>query len=185
MNTISSERINGYAQAIFQIALEQRKVDVFYKQTEKLSEIFKKEEDLLPYLKSFEIEFELKEELIDASFAKTYQAELVNMIKLLVQNHFISSINYIFNKFEKYALDYLKQKKGVVYSSHKLNKEYMDKIIDFIETKINKKVILKNEIDKKLIAGIKIIIDDLIFENSINSQLNQIKDHILKGKREK
>ncbi|UWD34568.1 F0F1 ATP synthase subunit delta [Mesomycoplasma molare] len=174
------EKINGYALAIFQIALEEEKIKDYYKQTEKLKKIFTKEKELLLFLKSFEITLEEKENFIDTIFKTEIENNLLNVIKLLVKTHFIDYINEIFTKFEIKVLKYLNMKKAYVYSVYKLDKNQISKIKKFIESKINKKIILKQKIDKSLIAGLKIMVDDLVFENSIYSQLKEIKEFVLK-----
>ncbi|MBN3534531.1 F0F1 ATP synthase subunit delta [Mycoplasma procyoni] len=180
---ISNDNHLNYSRALFDIALEENKLDKYYKQSLEVLDIFKNQQELIDFLRSFSIEQESKEEVITNVFLNELKFEefLVNFLKLITKKHRILQINEIILDFEKIVLKHKNIAKGVVYSTKKVSKEKMAQIIEFVSKKLNQEVILENIIDQSLIAGIKIVIGDKIFENTIVSQLQQIKEHILKG----
>ncbi|WGI36250.1 F0F1 ATP synthase subunit delta [Mesomycoplasma lagogenitalium] len=171
----------GYANALFEIANEEDKLDLFYEQCQMLEKIFKNHINLITLLKSFNVSKEEKEKIIDNIFENKIDLMLINFIKLLTKKMHIFAISDILKEFEKIVLKSQNIQKGIVYSVNKLKISKMNEVKKFIEKKLNSKVILKNVIDKSLIAGIKIVIGDYIFENSITSHLEQIKNYVLKG----
>ncbi|SYV91318.1 F0F1 ATP synthase subunit delta [Mesomycoplasma hyorhinis] len=54
------------------------------------------------------------------------------------------------------------------------------KIVNLLTQKLNKQIILEHRIDKNLLAGIKIVVDNYVFENSVASLLSQMTSDILK-----
>ena len=45
--------------------------------------------------------------------------------------------------------------------------------------KFNKKIILKQEIDKSIIGGLYVVVGDEVIDGSVKSQLQQIKSQVL------
>lgn len=172
----------NFAMALFDIAKEENKVQKYYDEILVVSEIIEDNPEFLKCLKSFSLSLEEKEKILDKTFLNNGVNEMiVNLMKLLVKKHKIHLFLDIIKKFEKMVLEDLGLLKGIVYSVVELSKEQMRKIENFTAKKVNRQVILKNIIDSNLIAGIKIVIGSYIFENSITSQLEQIKKHIIKG----
>ena len=51
----------------------------------------------------------------------------------------------------------------------------MENLINDIESKLGKKVNAKNEVDSKIIGGIKLMIGNKVVDGSISHQLRKIK----------
>ena len=48
--------------------------------------------------------------------------------------------------------------------------------------KLNNKVELSNSIDPSLIGGIKIVVNDTVFDNSVSNRLRALKQELINGK---
>ncbi|VEU59247.1 F0F1 ATP synthase subunit delta [Mesomycoplasma neurolyticum] len=180
MNKIKS---SNYAHALFSIALEEKKIKSFLNHLQEINNIFLANEKIFFILSSFNLTQDEKEDIIDKIFQNTvFEKTIINFLKLLTKKRYINKLPEIFNTFQKEAFQHLNIKKGVVYSTRILNENEMQKLVNKIKEKINCEIHLVNEIDTSLIAGIKIEIENHIFENSIISKLEGIKDYILKEK---
>lgn len=62
-----------------------------------------------------------------------------------------------------------------IHSSHKLAKEQLEQIKNFLSQKINKHIIYKYQYNKRLIAGIRLQSDVLLWEYSIARQLRDLQ----------
>ena len=66
-----------------------------------------------------------------------------------------------------------------IYTPFSLNDEQIAKIKDAFHKKTNKQIIVKEYIDKNLIAGIRVIINGTLYEYSMSSELDHIKNNLI------
>ena len=64
-------------------------------------------------------------------------------------------------------------------SSHKLTQEQIDSLKTFLTEKTGKKIIYQTHVDKKLITGIRLQSDELLWEQSIKKQLRSLNQKSL------
>ena len=70
---------------------------------------------------------------------------------------------------------------GTIYSVIELNEDQISRIEQVISKKLDKKVELKNEINSSLIGGVKVVINDMVFDGSITNRIESLKNSLTKG----
>ena len=75
-----------------------------------------------------------------------------------------------------------KQTICIIYTVNELSKEQINKLEESVTKKLNKKVELSNVIDPSIIGGIKIVVNDTVFDNSIVRRLESLKQELINGK---
>lgn len=65
-----------------------------------------------------------------------------------------------------------------VYSAVSLDQDVLDKIKEKVEKIIGHNIIIRETTDKRLLGGIKIKIGDWVYDASIQSQLNSLKNEL-------
>lgn len=170
-----------YAIAFVELAKES-KLDLYSlrNETNVLTQIFKKELRLTRFLSVNSIKLESKYEVIDNVF-KDFNHLLINFIKLIVSKNRSAFIYDILKETLKELDSYLTIEKGVVYSSTKLSEENLNKLKKALEKKINKTLDLTNVVDESIIGGFKICLENSIYDSTINTRLNKLKETLLKG----
>lgn len=170
-----------YAIAFVELAKES-KLDLYSlrNETNVLTQIFKKELRLTRFLSLNSIKLESKYEVIDNVF-KGFNHLLINFIKLIVSKNRSAFIYDILKETLKELDSYLTIEKGVVYSSTKLSEENLNKLKKALEKKINKTLDLTNVVDESIIGGFKICLENSIYDSTINTRLNKLKETLLKG----
>ena len=170
-----------YAIAFVELAKES-KLDLYSlrNETNVLTQIFKKELRLTRFLSVNSIKLESKYEVIDNVF-KDFNHLLINFIKLIVSKNRSAFIYDILKETLKELDSYLAIEKGVVYSSTKLSEENLNKLKKALEKKINKTLDLTNVVDESIIGGFKICLENSIYDSTINTRLNKLKETLLKG----
>ena len=63
----------------------------------------------------------------------------------------------------------------------KLSEENLNKLKKALEKKINKTLDLANVVDESIIGGFKICLENSIYDSTINTRLNKLKETLLKG----
>jgi F-type H+-transporting ATPase subunit delta len=92
-------------------------------------------------------------------------------------------MNYILDilsSFNSLCNEHFGVLEGIIYSVEPLDKKYIQQIQDILSKKENVKCELKNIIDKSLIGGLKVMINDHIYDDSIKFHLEKMKSTLLK-----
>ena len=63
-----------------------------------------------------------------------------------------------------------------IISSNTLSSSETESLIQGIESKLNKKVSAKNEVDSTIIGGIKLMVGNKVIDGSVSHQLKKIKN---------
>ncbi|MGL5308742.1 MAG: ATP synthase F1 subunit delta [Metamycoplasmataceae bacterium] len=178
-----NENLIGYSLALFSVAKEEDKVKEYFDDAKILLAIFSTP-DYLSFSKLISlrnIPQAKKEEILTTTF-KNLDKYFLNFLKLISSKNKFHHIRNIISLFVNYCSNYLKIKEGIVYSSSPLSPSNLKKIENKLSEQYDCNVSLKNLLDKELISGIKIFLDNTIIENSVISDLEQIKN-ALKGER--
>ncbi|ENY53675.1 F0F1 ATP synthase subunit delta [Metamycoplasma alkalescens] len=173
-----NETVNNWTFALFDLAREtDQLLSQISNESVQILKIIKQNKDYLKILNSFDLSMEQKNQLIDEAFS-SYHPYLLNTIKLATKKHAIKYLDGILHRFIELSNDKLNIKFGYVYSTKKLTAKEITKLQNKLSSQLKSKVVLVNEIDQKLIGGIKIKVDEFLIDNSVLGKLNNIKKSI-------
>lgn len=173
-------KLHNYSIALFEYAKEETKLEIILKQVNKVLDIFQNNLDYLAIFSDLTTSKIQKQQWLNEAFKSWLEKGLFNFLSILIENHLIQKVNVILKEFVILAEKDLKIQRGIVYSVHKISEAKMKTLEEFCKQKTSLKTILKNEIDSNLIAGYKIVIGDIIIDNSIQSKLNNLELEILR-----
>lgn len=168
-----------YANALLSIAIEEEKIEYYRNEIKVIRLSFLENEEIIHLLGSAFLEFNEKENIIDNIYNSN--DNIKNFIKIIVKNGRANLIIKIFNEFIKKCNELMGIKDGIVYSVRKLSEDEIESIEKGIENKLGYGVELENVIDEKLIGGIKVLVEDKIFDGSIKNKLERLKESLVKG----
>ena len=170
---------NRYASALFSIAKEKGCIEEYRSEIKLLIDVLK-DVDLEHLFSSWFIELKEKEDIIDKVF-NDFKEDIRNFIKVIVANKRGNELHKILEEYVKISNAELGIEEGVVYSTEKLTKAQIDKI----EKKLSEvtKVELVNRIDERLIGGIKVVLNDSVYDGSLRSKIESLRKTLLKGDR--
>ncbi|MDI3348363.1 F0F1 ATP synthase subunit delta [Mycoplasmopsis arginini] len=169
-----NEIINNWSFALFDLAKSSNKLIEITNESADIIKVLKQNKEYLKMLNSFDLSEESKFKMIDEAF-NSYHPYILNMIKLATKKHVVKYIDIIFHRFIELSNDKLNIRYGHVYSVNPLTKTEISKLEKKLSKDLNSKVTLINEIDKNLIGGIKIKVDEYLIDNSVLGKLNKIK----------
>ena len=175
METVSSR----YGLALYSLALEEKKLDLWQEEVKELSRIFKENTDFIMVLGSSFISLEERQEILEKSLVGV-DKEIVALISVVMENNRINLIFEIFESFNSYCNQYRGVSEGLIYSTVKLEEKVISQIEEKVSKIENSKVELKNVIDPSLIGGVKIVIKNHIYDGSIKHHINMMKQDLLK-----
>ena len=179
---IKNEVKIGYALALLDIAKEEKITKKIYLQINQIIESLEKNEEFVLLLDS-NIQQSKKEKLIKNVF-KNIHWSLTNVAMILMTKNNFKYFKDILNKLNKYLQDILKIEQGIIYSTEKLTSVKIKKIEEKVSKELDKKITLKNLIDKELIGGFKIVVGSIVIEDSVKSELRAMKDSLIFNSKE-
>ena len=168
-----------YAGALISLAMEDNDLEGYRSDIKDLRQAIKENEGIVDVLSSAFIEFDEKERIIDNFYPG--RVNIRNFLKIVVRNNRSRYLIKILNEFIEECNEYLNIKDGTIYSVRKLDEKEIERVEKGIEKRLSCRVELVNVIDERLIGGIKVIVDDKIFDGSIKNKVEKLKDSLVKG----
>ena len=171
---------NRYAVALLSIAREEKKVQEYIDEVEQILEVLDQNDGFVRILKDYGLTNEEKKETIDVCFKGKVREYILNTFYVVVDNNRGAIIEDVLKEFVKLGYKELNIKKGFVFTTIDLTKEELKQMEAKTSQMLNANVILQNKIDKNLVGGFKIQVDDFIIDQSIKRKLSDLKTTLLK-----
>ena len=153
---------NRYAIALLSLAREEKSVKEYLTIAEGIVEVFEQNEDLMMLLKAFSLSKDEKKEIVEKIFLPISNRYCVNLMNVVIDNGREGYIKKIFDEFTKLCLDDLNIKRGVVYTTSMLSITNLQLLEKKVSAILNANVTLTNKIDKSLLGGFLIKVNDYL-----------------------
>ena len=173
------EITSRYAEALYSLKKDENSLEFSQKEIKELIKVLKENPDFLVVLNSSYKEFEEKEQIIDKVFIGVDE-EIKTLIKIVVKNHRGQYLTEIFENYNSLVNEYRGVLEGLVYSTEPLSESQLAKLNSAIGKIETRPVELKNIIDPSLIGGVKVVINDHIYDGSIKRHIDDMKIALLK-----
>lgn len=167
-----------YAEALFSLGLEEKKLTKLQDEGKALSEIIRDNEDFLLLIDSRFMSREERQD-IASKILKDFDEDIVNFVKVLITNNRTNYIKDVLEAFNSLCNEYKGVKEGLIYSAFPLNKETLNKIKNKISQIEGMDVELISRIDPSLIGGVKVVINSHVYDGSIKNQLEKMQIDLL------
>ncbi|MCF0114184.1 MAG: ATP synthase F1 subunit delta [Erysipelotrichaceae bacterium] len=165
-----------YSEALFELAVETQKVREYKEQLIDMSQVIRENDELRQVLYSPRISKEDKKSILRQIFS--YDAMVMNFVQLLVDRNHISSVSAIKDVFVTTANDYLNIEVAEVISATELKGEDLKEIKALLEKKTGKEIEIVNKVEPENIAGIRVKVKDIVYDNTVASKLEKMKQEI-------
>ena len=171
---------NAYAAGLYELALEKKKVPSFQEEMKEVLTLFRDNPELLETLSSYSLPEESLNALVDKVFGGLANKEIPAFLKLLMLKHEIIHFEIIASSFNNLCNEFSGIKEGIVYSAEKLSAAEIKKIEKSIGERLSSKVELENHVDHRLIGGVKVYVDDKVFDGTILGKVERLRNTLLK-----
>ncbi|MBW9212481.1 MULTISPECIES: ATP synthase F1 subunit delta [Terrabacteria group] len=180
---MNNELAIRYGQGLFEVAKEKNCVNAFLMEVQELKSVFQREPKLLSVLKATRISKQEKHDFLNRLFKNALQMDVLNFVHLMVDRKRVPYLVDSLEAYETLAYEELKMKVATVYSARPLSANQMEKVKGKLEQDSGYQILLHNEVDESLIAGIKVKIGNQVMDISTQYQIEQLKQKLLKGVR--
>mgnify|MGYP002641330102 CR=1 FL=1 len=167
--------IKHYSKALVEIAHENNCWDEILADLESVDDKINENLDFKKYLDDRQISFEKKKEALKTVFQDFISNRTYNFIYLLLKNNKLMSLSSIVEFAKKHDLKERDLMEVIVESVVALSPKQEKKIVEILSEKMGAKLILKNIINKDLIAGIRIFFGDTEIDSSLQGKILRLK----------
>lgn len=166
-----------YASALFTVAKDDRQIDKYQKEMKEVKLVLDENAVLLHLLKSEFLAIDKRYQSVDKVF-KDKSLAVKNFLKILLKNHRLNSYSTIFARFNSLCNEEKHVLEGIVYSTVKLKEQQIKELESALKAKHHVGIELTNRIDPSLIGGIKVVIDNHIYDYSIQNELLNMRSQL-------
>ena len=165
-----------YAQALFNLALEENAVEEYDKALEIVKDAVSENPEYIEFLNSPAISLSTRLEALNEAFGKVVPEHVLSFLCLLCENNKSRELLSCINEFSSLAMQHQKSTFAKIYSVVELNKSQKDALCQKLEKLTKKSIVPIYIIDTSLIGGIKIEVDGTTLDSSLKNRLYDIKD---------
>ncbi len=170
-----------YGEALYELAIEENKVDSFAEEIQILQEIFAGSKELGDLMNHPKIAKEEKLQVMKNVFEGRLDSELLGFLSLIITKDRYGEVDHIL----QYFLDRVKERKGIgvafVTTAEKLREEQKQQIVaKLLETTGYQQMEMHYAVDQGLIGGMVIRIGDRVVDSSIRTKLSELQKNLMK-----
>jgi len=166
-----------YARAFFELAEEENKLEQYYNELNLFSSIMKQNKDLNGFLVNPIFEQEDKKRVLEQVISKlSLSPTTINFLKLLIDKKRIDALADIESCYRQQMDEVLKKLRATVKTAFPLSEEMLAYVTSGLEKMTGKQVEVTVETDESLLGGIMIGLGDTLYDGSIKSQLNNMRN---------
>ena len=174
-----NELTSRYAEALYLLKKDENKLIKTQEEVREIIKIIKDNPGFVSLISSRDIPNDERVNLIDKVFVGVDE-EIKNFFKIIIENNRGGYILEILQDYNSLVNEFKGVKEGLLYSAFPLKENEIAKITESISKVEKCPVELKNIIDPSLIGGVKVAINDKIYDGSLKHHIEQMKLTLLK-----
>ena len=159
-----------YALALYEVAEKNGKVDEYLGDLREICELIDKDEEFQEVIKHPQISTKQKKRVFINIFKGKIDEELLSFLLILKEK---------LKEMEKIHLDKLNVLQGIVKTTIPLEEYEYNSLVEKLEKKYNKDIILKKIIDPEILGGIYVRIGNDIIDGTVKTRLEDLKKLML------
>ncbi|MFB3926444.1 MAG: ATP synthase F1 subunit delta [Syntrophales bacterium] len=172
-----------YAQALFDISREENKYREYYDELNRFSSLLKENPDLKEFFANPIFDRDEKKAVVTEVLKRTdVSATIANFLRLLVDKGRISILDDIEEHYRELIDQVLKKVRIDIKTAFPLTDGLYADLKKTLEEMTGKAVEMSIHEDPLLLGGIVVKIGDTLYDGSIRSQLNHIRELLREGK---
>jgi len=167
-----------YAYALFEAGLELNKLKEFKEDFSSVTLVFLKETGLRKVLLHPKVSRDEKKELLKNIFYGRISEEVLNFLYVLVDKRRENAIERINKEFLKLFNEHENIIEVTAVTSVLINDNIKNKLRITLENKLNKRVQLKNVVDRSIIGGVLLSIGNKVIDGTVKGKLKEMEKSI-------
>ncbi len=173
-----AKRVSGkrYAQAIFQLAVQQDQVDQWAGDLDAISQVLQ-DEEFSAFLGHAQVPLPEKNRSIEAVFPDINPL-VKNLVALLISRGSVRLIRDVHLSYSHLVDEYRGRQRVEVTSAVALDAAEVERISRFVSELITKEVVVSTEVDEAILGGVIIQVGDQLLDGSVRSRLEGLRRQV-------
>ena len=173
-----AKRVSGkrYAQAIFQLAVQQDQVDQWAGDLGSISQVLQ-DEEFSSFLEHAQVPLSEKNRSIEAVFPETNPL-VRNLVALLISRGSAKLIRDVHLSYSQLVDEHLGRQRVEVTSAVSLDPAEVERISRFVSELIQMEVVVSTEVDETILGGVIIQVGDQLLDGSVRSRLEGLRRQV-------
>jgi F-type H+-transporting ATPase subunit delta len=170
-----------YALALYQLSEEKGKVEEYLEELKQIVKLIKSEPTLLKIIEHPEVSTSSKEKIFTNIFKYKVSEDIFSFLMLLIKKGRIGELEGNCREFENIYLEKNNTIVAKVKTAIPLDEDEKKALIEKLEKKFNKKVLIDPEVDPSVIGGVYVNVNNEVIDGTIKSKLSEMRKIMLKG----
>ncbi len=173
-----AQQLSGqrYAQAIFDLALENNEVEQWGQDLEVVSEAFQ-DSDFAALMKHADMSAADKRAATGSVLAGV-NTMVRNLVDLLVSKGSVDSIADVYTSYTELLDQHLGRQRVEVTTAIALDEAEANRITSFVSELVRREVVLTTKVDESILGGLVIQIGDRLLDGSTKARLDGLKNRL-------
>ena len=168
-----------YGDALFELSLEEKKVDLLFDEAKVFLEVIQKDDELIRFMKHPKIVKEEKMKTGKNIFDKNFSKEFAGFLLILVQKDRFEDVEKILEYFIGRIKEYKKIGVAYVSTAIALNDAQKKKVEKrLLETTAYETFEMNYTVDETLLGGMVIRVGDRVVDTSIKNKLRELSKQL-------
>ena len=168
-----------YALALYEVAEEKGKVQEYLNDLREICDLIDNNKDFYEVVKHPQISTKQKKKTFINIFKGNIDEELLSFLLILIEKDRILFLKEKLKEMEKIHLERLNVLQGIVKTTIPLEEYEYNALVEKLEKKYNKDIILKKIIDPEILGGIYVRIGNDIIDGTVKTRLEDLKKLML------
>jgi F-type H+-transporting ATPase subunit delta len=138
--------------------------------------------DLLSLFRHPAIQYENKAKVLDSLIAKSKPSKTTaNFLRVLLRNQRLGELSAINKAFAQELAERSNQVSAFVTTAHELSADQKKNLQNTLNTKTGRQVDLQTAVDQSIIGGMITRVGSTVYDSSVKTQLEDLKNQLIKG----
>lgn len=168
-----------YAVALYEVAAEKNKVDEYIESLKQIEELIKSNSDLNEVINHPKVSTSKKQEIFKGIFEGKIEKEMLSFLLVLIEKDRISELSDITFQMENVRHEKNNEIIAVVKTVIPLDDSERFSLIEKLKKRYDKKIILKETIDKSILGGVYVRVGDDVIDGTVKYKLDEMKKLML------
>jgi ATP synthase F1 delta subunit len=169
-----------YARALFEVALDQDKLDEIHEQLGQFADAMDESLDLKRFFFSPYFSTEEKKDALGKTVVNADES-FTNFLEALLERHRMPAIFRIRARFDQLWDEERKLLPVQVTSAVELDKETISQIGEQIGEQVGREVQLSSNVDPEILGGLVLRVGNFVMDASIRNRLEQLRKQVAQG----
>ena len=167
-----------YAKALFDAGLELDKIDEINKDIHFIEDVFNSEDKLIQILSHPHINKNEKKTLLQKILGENISEHALSFLYILIDKKREKNLFDIIKEFKSLYDNYIGLLRVVAVTAVEMEENSKGKLIDVLHNKFKKEIRLTNEVDRSILGGVLLKLDNKFIDSTILGELKSMESYI-------